>query len=85
MRSLHAVALVCILALTVTAILTVPSCINHVFDPPSDWVRQREEMRVSARQTVTRLRKRHGGRPVEEWPEKDRQIWRNARRILGED
>jgi hypothetical protein len=34
--------------------------------------------------TVKKFERCHGEKPVEEWPELDRQTYRNAKRVLGE-
>lgn len=84
MRSLHALALITILSLAATALLTIPSCIEHMLQHPADWQEINGVTRREAERTIKKMRERHGTKPVEEWPEGDQQIWRNAKRILGE-
>jgi hypothetical protein len=84
MRSFQALALLLGIALVCVVIITVPSCVNYIFAPPADWLRHREERLKVSRETIQRLRKRNGSKPVKEWPERDRIIWENAKRLLAE-
>ena len=84
MRYVNVLALVIVLALVVVAISTVPSCISHFVETPTDWKQQREHTRKEARDSIERLEKQYGDTPFEQWEERHRQIYRNAKRILGE-
>jgi hypothetical protein len=77
-------ALLCAAALLALALVFVPSCLGPLMETPAEWRRQRETMRQSALDTVKKFEDRHGNKPVEEWPEGDRQTYSNAQRILGE-
>jgi hypothetical protein len=84
MKHLPLFALVFAAALVVVALIAVPSCIDLFFETPPDWKAQREETSNRAELTIRKFEARHGDKPLEEWPELDRQTYRNARRILGE-
>jgi hypothetical protein len=85
MRTVNVLALVLILAAIFAAVLTIPSYIlSPLIEMSPDLKLQRESMRQSALKTVKKFEQRHGETPIEQWPELDRQIWTNARRILDE-
>jgi hypothetical protein len=69
-------------ALVALALEFVPSCVGPWVETPGDWKAQREIMRQISRESAERLAKRYGNRPVGEWDERHRQIYRNAKRIL---
>ncbi len=84
MKYVSFVALLLAAALAATALVVVPNCIGPFFETPPSWKAQREDTRKEAAGTVRKLEARQGNKPVEEWPERDRQLHRNAKRILGE-
>jgi hypothetical protein len=77
-------ALLCAAAWVVLALVFVPSRLGPLIENPSDWRWQRETMRQNALDTIQKIEGRHGNKPVQEWPEGDRQTYRNAKRILAE-
>jgi hypothetical protein len=84
MKHLPLFALIFAAALVAVALIAVPSCIGLFFETPPDWKAQREETRNRAELTIRKFEARHGDKSIEEWPELDRQTYRNAKRILGE-
>ena len=85
MKHLPLFALLCVFAIVAVALTVVPSCIGPFFETPPDWERQRATLRQTCRDTVARYEKLYGDTPVEEWPEeRQRQTYRNAKRILAE-
>ena len=82
MRHATLFALAFVAVLIAVAPAAVPSCIAPLVETPPNWKAQREQTRKSAGESVERLEKRYGDKPVEGWDERHRQIYRNARRIL---
>jgi hypothetical protein len=84
MRSWHGLAPLLVLALVSLTVQAVPGCIDTFIGTPPDWIQQRNDLHSEARATVEKYHKRHGKKPLEEWPERDRQIYVNAKRLLAE-
>jgi hypothetical protein len=85
MRHAALFALLCAAAaLVVLALVFVPLCLGPLIETPPEWRWQRKTMRQNALDTVKKFEDRHGNKPVEKWPEGDRQTYSNAKRILAE-
>jgi hypothetical protein len=85
MKYLPLFALLCVFAFVAIALTVVPSCVGPFFETPPDWEQQRAMLRRTCREAVAKYEELYGDTPAEEWPEeRHRQIYRNAKRILGE-